>query len=261
LHVSSDEYFTHSTLAAPATSDWQSPTVSSHQEKPSFVLSYRDSSQQISSSHDYYARQTFPEPQTKQQRQNRVIKGTAGDSERIDPSYKVRNKDWKEFFRIGRVFSTLWTDSLGDNAGRVDPTFVSEVKYGERVYSKIRRFIVVREGNRSVSCLPVTSYANQGIRKSGIRLDEHGFIYSRNRPKRVDEMCSRPLKLDLAQGAMHLKDPALVNVRLVLILISIFCNIPRAWILFLGTTMSFFLRSLGCLKQPPDSVFPSNLQS
>jgi hypothetical protein len=111
---------------------------------------------------------------------------------------------------------------LGNNAGKVDPTFVSEVLYGERVYSKIRRFIVVREGERSVSCLPVTSYANEGIRKSGIRLDEHGFIYSRNKPRKVEGMCSRQLKLNLAQGAAHLKDPSLVNVRPTLFLICDF---------------------------------------
>jgi hypothetical protein len=113
---------------------------------------------------------------------------------------------------------------------------VSEVKYGERVYSKIRRFIVVREGDRSVSCLPVTSYANEGIRKSGILPNEHGFIYSKNKPKRVEEMCSKPLKLNIAQGAAHLKDPSLVNVRLILILISIFAQYSRA------LTLDIFLR-------------------
>jgi hypothetical protein len=117
------------------------------------------------------------------------------------------------------VFSTLWTDALGNKAGKVDPTFVSEEEYGERVYSKIGRFIVVREGERSVSCLLVTSYANQSIRKSGIRLDEHGFIYTRRESRKVEGMCSGQLKLDLAQGGAHLKDPSIVNVRPTLFLL------------------------------------------
>jgi hypothetical protein len=132
--------------------------------------------------------------------------------EQFDPSYQVRNSDWKDFFRIGRVFSILWTDSLSNNASKVDPTFVSEVKYGERVYSKIRRLIIVRESDKAVSCLPVTSYASASTQKSGTRLNEHGFIYSRNKPRRVEEICSRPLKLNLGRGAAHLKDPSLVNV-------------------------------------------------
>lgn len=213
LHV--DEHYTTDSIPAPAIRDWQPTTVSTRYEETTFLSSDRDNSQQIYPSHDYQAEEPLPAAQKQQPQPDRVVKGTAGNSERIDSSYKVRNRDYKEFFRIGRVFSTLWTDALGNNAGKVDPTFVSEVLYGERVYSKIRRFIVVREGERSVSCLPVTSYANEGIRKSGIRLDEHGFIYSssRNKPRKIEGMCSRPLKLSLASGAAHLKDPSLVNVR------------------------------------------------
>jgi hypothetical protein len=221
LHVS-DDHYTHSPIAAPATRDWQPSTVSARHEETTFLSSDQDPSPQLYPSHDHYDEQPPPAAQTQQQGSNRVVKGTSGSSERIDSSYKVRNRDYKDFFRIGRVFSTLWTDALGNNVGKVDPTFVSEVLYGERVYSKIRRFIVVREGERSVSCLPVTSYANEGIRKSGIRLDEHGFIYSRNKPRKVEGMCSRQLKLNLAQGAAHLKDPSLVNVRPTLFLICDF---------------------------------------
>ena len=224
LHVSSDQYYTHSPRAASASlastaRDWQPRAVSSRREDVSFLSPERDASEHIYASHDHHKQEPLSTAQTQQDPPDRVVTASAGET--IDPSYQVRNNDWKDFFRIGRVFSTLWTDSLGNNASKVDPTFVSEVKYGERVYSKIRRFIVVREGDRAVSCLPVTSYASAGIRKSGIRLNEHGFIYSRNKPRRVEEMCSRPLKLNLGRGAAHLKDPSLVNVRLVFIPSSI----------------------------------------
>lgn len=213
LHVSGDEHYTHSASVSTSTRDWQPAVVSSRHEETTYLSSDRDPPQPIYSSHDYDDEQPPAVSQMQQPEPNRVVKGTPGPSERIDSSYKVQTRDYKTFFRVGRVFSTLWTDALGNNAGKVDPTFVSEVLYGERVYSKIRRFIVVREGERSVSCLPVTSYANEGIRKSGIRLDEHGFIYSRNKPTKIEGMCSRPLKLNLAQGAAHFKDPSLVNVR------------------------------------------------
>jgi hypothetical protein len=219
LHVSVDDHYTHSPVAVPSTRDWQPPTVSTRHEETSYLSSDLGPPPQIYPSHDYNDDQPLLPAEMQQQEPNRVVKGTPGPSERIDSSYKIRNKDYKDFFRIGRVFSTLWTDALGNNAGKVDPTFVSVVLYGERVYSKIRRFIVVREGERSVSCLPVTSYASEGIKKSGIRLDEHGFIYSRNKPRKVDGMCSRQLKINLAPGAAHLKDPSLVNVRLLFFLI------------------------------------------
>jgi hypothetical protein len=221
LHVS-DDHYTHSPTAAPATRDWQPSTVSARHDKTAFLSSDPNPSPQIYPSHDRYDEQPLPAAQTQQHGPNRVVKGTSGSSERIDPSYKVRHGDYKDFFRIGRVFSTLWTDALGNNAGKVDPTFVSEELYGEGVYSKIRRFIVVREGERFVNCLPVTSYGNEGIEKIGIRLDEHGFIYSRNKHRKVEGMCSRQLKLNLAQGAAHLKDPSLVNVRPTLFLICEF---------------------------------------
>ena len=220
LHVSSDQYYTHSPIAASASlastaRDWQPRAASGRREGASFLSPERGASEQIYASHDHHEQEPLSTAQTQQDPLDRVVTASAGET--IDPSYQVRTRDWQEFFRIGRVFSTLWTDQLGNNTSKVDPTFVSEVKYGERVYSKIRRFIVVREGDRAVSCLPVTSYASAGIRKSGIRLNEHGFIYSRNKPKKVEEMCSRPLKLNLAGGAAHLKDPSLVNVRLVFI--------------------------------------------
>jgi hypothetical protein len=227
LHVSSDQYYTHSPIAASASlastaRDWQPRAASGRREGASFLSPERGASEQIYASHDHHEQEPLSIAQTQQDPPDRVVTASAGET--IDPSYQVRKKDWKEFFRIGRVFSTLWTDSLGNNTSNVDPTFLSEVfevKYGERVYSKIRRFIVVREGDRAVSCLPVTSYASAGIRKSGIRLNEHGFIYSRNKPTRVEEMCSKPLKLVLGRGAAHLKDPSLVNVRLVFIPSSI----------------------------------------
>jgi len=212
LHVGEGNY----TNSPSATRDWQPPTAFNLYEEAAILSSDRDSAQQSYSGQGYYENQP-PSVAQMQQSPNRVAQGTAGSSEKLDSSYKARSKDWKVFFKIGRVFSTSWTDSLGNNASEVDPTFVSEVYYDERVYAKIRQFIVVLEGDGAVSCLPVTSYNDVGIRKNGIRLDEHGFIYSKKKPKRVEDTCSRPLKLNVAQGAAHLKDPSLVNVRLIFI--------------------------------------------
>lgn len=146
---------------------------------------------------------------------DRHIKGAEGHSGRLDPSYTRRLDDYKRFFKVGRVFSTLWTGPLGGNATNVNPTFVSVVSYGEQVYTTIRRFVVVRKGDRSVTCLPVTSYHGKGYRKKDIHLGDHGFICSKNPPVRVEGMLSKALKVNLSKlsrGAPpHLQDPSLVN--------------------------------------------------
>jgi hypothetical protein len=220
LHVSGGEQYTHSTIAA-SPRDWQPPITSTRHEETPFLSPDRNHSQLIYSSHDYYKEQSPAATQSQEQGPSRVLKVTPGFSKLFDSSYTVRTKDYKQFFRIGRVFSTLWTEPLGKNIDNLDPPFVSEVVYSGRANTTIRRFLVIREGKGSISCLPITSYANEGIKKSGIRLGEHGFIYSRNRPGKVEGLCSRPLKLILAPGAAHLKDPSLVNVRHVLVL---FCD-------------------------------------
>jgi len=64
-----------------------------------------------------------------------------------------------------------------------------------------------------VSCLPVTSYGGYGHQKRNIRLREHGHIYSKNVPRSVEGMLSRPLKVKLSRGvdAQDLTEPSLVN--------------------------------------------------
>ena len=142
---------------------------------------------------------------------NRSIKGTPGNREKIDSTYVVRRDDYKNFFRVGRVFATLWTDAVGDSE-KLNPTFVTPVIYGEKVFTKIRRFVVVRQGDRSVSCLPVTSYNGDAINKKGIRREEHGFICSRpTPPKPLPGMLPEALQVCLSKGAPSLSDSSLVN--------------------------------------------------
>lgn len=43
------------------------------------------------------------------------------------------------------MFSVLFTEPLGSNATNREADNVSIVKYGEQVFSQIRRFVVVKE--------------------------------------------------------------------------------------------------------------------
>ena len=99
-------------------------------------------------------------------------------SPKISPGYRVR-KDAKVFFVKGRVrssvilstfsladfsyqvFALLWHESAGGGGGangqRVrtelsDPVFIRS-RFGEEVYSHIRRMVVVKDGHGFCLCL------------------------------------------------------------------------------------------------------------
>ncbi|RDL37412.1 uncharacterized protein BP5553_04845 [Venustampulla echinocandica] len=145
-----------------------------------------------------------------QNRTRRHLTRTDGDTERLDSRYRIRNNDYKKFFREGRVFSTLWTDQASKQTNR-NQTFISIVTYNEQVHTKIRRFVVVRQNNQNCICLPVTSYEGRGHRKSGIELDKHGQIYSNTPPKETSSISKKPLKIVLSREADPLKDQSLIN--------------------------------------------------
>jgi hypothetical protein len=125
-------------------------------------------------------------PAAREPSRSRYVSSTNGDAEKLDRNYRVRNTDWKKFFTCGRVFKTLWTDPAGPENVSEHSQFMSKAKFrvahGEYVYSKIRRFVVVKRYNLSCQCLPVTTYDGKGYRKRNIKLDEHGLIYIGTQP-------------------------------------------------------------------------------
>ncbi|KAH6668953.1 hypothetical protein B0J14DRAFT_657961 [Halenospora varia] len=151
-----------------------------------------------------------PADQPRRNADHRHIFGTPGNKETLDPRYQIRNHDYKKFFRPGRVFSTLWTDPSSGKTNR-NQTFISTVMYGEKVHTKIRRFVVVRQRDKCCTCLPVTSYEGRGHKKTGIDLEEHGQIYSLKKPREVKGISKRPLKVILSKTGDNLEDTSLIN--------------------------------------------------
>lgn len=142
----------------------------------------------------------------------------SGQSEKLDPSFKMRNNDYQTFFQCGRVFKTLWTDPAGpsNNNASENDQFVSRQKFkvahGQWVYSKIRRFVVVKQNDRSCQCLPVTTYGGKGVQKGGINLNAHGLIHN------VDEVVpdfpdisKRSLKVKPAKNGERLSNNSIIN--------------------------------------------------
>ena len=123
--------------------------------------------------------------------------------------YKII-KEPHRFFKVGRVFKVLWTEPAG-NTSDDEESFVGTSKYGERIYSKIRRFVVVRDQSGHCTCLPLTTYGGQGVMKRGVNAKDHAVVYSegerpRFMPGEERKMNKKPLRIKI-EDPMEKIDP------------------------------------------------------
>ncbi|KAK5123697.1 hypothetical protein LTR85_002333 [Meristemomyces frigidus] len=95
--------------------------------------------------------------------------------------FKVRDKDAKRFFVLGKVFHALWSEP-GDSRTVVTGKAWTQNKFGEWVYSKVRRFVVVRANSFECLAVPITSYGGQGVYKKGVKKADHAIIYTGRHP-------------------------------------------------------------------------------
>ncbi|OQN98506.1 hypothetical protein B0A48_15767 [Cryoendolithus antarcticus] len=107
----------------------------------------------------------------------------------LNEEYKVQNHP-RSFYVTGKVFMTLWAEparanSTKSNSGEISDSVVTEGPNGELIFSKVRRFVVIRTGDRSCSALPIVTYTSAKALAPGYLASEHGIIYSGERP--IDE--------------------------------------------------------------------------
>lgn len=79
---------------------------------------------------------------------------------------------------------TLWSESGSEStaSGSTGKAWTLS-NYGTPVHSKVRRFLVVKEGARSCIAVPVTTYSGQGVAKRGVIKSEHAIVhFTRNAP-------------------------------------------------------------------------------
>lgn len=111
--------------------------------------------------------------------------GDRRQEEQLFKTYKVKPSS---FFIFGRVFQTLWSQPAGatkitTRVERVDPDpGFSQVRFGETVHTKIRRFVVVRAKDTYCSAVPISTYGGRGVAKPGVNKSEHVIVYSGNQP-------------------------------------------------------------------------------
>ncbi|RHZ55170.1 uncharacterized protein CDV56_107028 [Aspergillus thermomutatus] len=171
--------------------------------------------------------------------------GTRGTSEQSSPplgtlrnrkAYSIRGEsrgvygpplDWRyqvqispgEFFVVGRVFAILW------HQGTVISDFISQGKstqgqfirgrFGEEIFSGIRRMVVVRAMSESAWCVAITTYDGQGVAKPGVDPAKHAIVYLRgsmptckaNEPRMIKE----PLEVEPARPDEKLDEMSRLN--------------------------------------------------
>ncbi|KAL1583637.1 hypothetical protein WHR41_07821 [Cladosporium halotolerans] len=117
----------------------------------------------------------------------------------LDQDYKVRVHP-RKFFKIGKVFLTLHTEPRGSNSTLNTKNHdIYTVALGEQAFSKIRRFIVVREGRDSCSALAISTHSGNGASRRNA--SEHGIVHTTGtRPpptmRQEDGLLPSPIRID-----------------------------------------------------------------
>ncbi|KAF2087089.1 hypothetical protein K490DRAFT_57161 [Saccharata proteae CBS 121410] len=142
----------------------------------------------------------------------RRLRGSRGDREHLDPRYMIRRPGYG-FFKVGKVFKCLWPEptTMPDN----NNTVVTG-PMGERIYAKIRWFVVIREGRNACTCLSIQTYQNQGVAKTGVLKSEHSIVHTIDqypqstnleRPRRNEEGMLTPISVVPTDEVERRMDP------------------------------------------------------
>jgi hypothetical protein len=61
--------------------------------------------------------------------------------------------------------------------------FISVGAFEQPVFTKVRRFVVIRKRLHCSLCLPILTYRGQGAAKNGVRAEDHAIVYQAGRPQ------------------------------------------------------------------------------
>ncbi|KAK0319784.1 hypothetical protein LTR82_009119 [Friedmanniomyces endolithicus] len=161
---------------------------------------------------------------------HQILYGTTGEQESLFTSFRIVQQP-ETFFVVGRAFSILWSEPAGESSTEVTSMVSNDVapnhspfttgRYGTRVYSKIRRFVVVRAGAAYCTALPILTYGGMGVAKPGVVTSEHAIIYSGHqslatRPEELPRrgelpMQAQPIRLVLDERPKRLDPMSRIN--------------------------------------------------
>ena len=110
-----------------------------------------------------------------------LVSPDENQTETLFKSYQKRSQP-KRFFTVGKVFLVLWVEPKGESLITNFEPGETLGRFGEKVFSKVRRFIVIRQGDTYCTCLPIVSYGNRGVGKPGVKKSEHSIVYTGKAP-------------------------------------------------------------------------------
>ncbi|PVH94889.1 hypothetical protein DM02DRAFT_175430 [Periconia macrospinosa] len=86
----------------------------------------------------------------------------------------------RQFFRVGRVFSMLYSEAASETAARYgnENDAITVVRFRSAVYSQIRRFVVVAVKRGFVYACAISTYTRRGVLKPGCDPAEHTIVYA-----------------------------------------------------------------------------------
>ncbi|KAF9775031.1 hypothetical protein IL306_006856 [Fusarium sp. DS 682] len=111
-----------------------------------------------------------PGPAVASTNQEHIV-GTGGESETLDPRYRVSQS---HMFQPGEVFKVLWPEPAG--GGSIVEETVYRDQYGGRIFVHFRRFIVVANDRGHCTCIPISTYGKKGCKKTGVKAEQHGIV-------------------------------------------------------------------------------------
>jgi len=117
-----------------------------------------------------------------QQRATSAIEtGFVHGAENIDTLDPGLRQERPGFFKPGRVFRTLWVEPAGTVNGPSEA--FTAIRYGQKAFTEIRRFVVVRATTHYSTCIAISTYGNQATLKPGVDPNKHAIIYYAHDPK------------------------------------------------------------------------------
>ena len=143
------------------------------------------------------------------------IRGTEGEFEPLNPRYRQRH-DKPAYFIVGRVFAILWHENMGMTSKKPGPDvqYTRDNRFGERIFSHIRRMIVVRQRYGYCWCVSINTYGGRGLggkNRSDQENQSHTIVYdSTSKPAMFKDeqglMTKEPIAIDMVDG--HTLDKA-----------------------------------------------------
>jgi hypothetical protein len=112
--------------------------------------------------------------------------GQQGQQGQLDSRFQPRSG---AFYRLGTVFAVLWhvPGSTEPPKGNTGATRVLTVgKYGEPIYSTIRRMVVVREGHGFCVCIQINTYGGRGLKKFTSRTQKGEIFITRAQQAEIE---------------------------------------------------------------------------